>query len=321
MSKYSNTVIVTGGTSGIGFACALSIARQRPDWHVVIASRTDGNNASQVINRRLGQDNVTYAALDLSSLENIRAFASAPGVSSHPPICALVLNAAWQSPHPTPTYTTDGIERTFGVNHVGHALLFHLLQPYLTPDAHIVVVTSGAHDPQANSGLPAARYDTAEALAHPPLSPKIKGRQRYTTSKLCNVLWAYALHDHIRRAGKSWTVTAVCPGGVPGTNLAREGSWFERFAWTKLAPRCIPLLRLVWTPYIFRPEESGDELAKLLMRPSQTTDEGGRFFQAGKPIPSSADSYDRDKQRDLWTWTAHFVARNDEERKKFEELL
>jgi len=41
----------------------------------------------------------------------------------------------------------DGIEMMFEVNLVDQALLLFLLRPQLLPDARIVIVASGIHDP------------------------------------------------------------------------------------------------------------------------------------------------------------------------------
>jgi NAD(P)-dependent dehydrogenase (short-subunit alcohol dehydrogenase family) len=51
-------------------------------------------------------------------------------------------------------YTEDGIEKQFGVNHVGHALLYHLLQKEgcLAEDVRIVITSSGSHDPEEKWG-------------------------------------------------------------------------------------------------------------------------------------------------------------------------
>ncbi|RYO94355.1 hypothetical protein DL766_005001 [Monosporascus sp. MC13-8B] len=90
------------------------------------------------------------------------------------------------------THARNGLEATFGISHVGHALLLHLLAPGLAPDgAPTVLASSGTHDPAQKSGLPDGKYDTAASLALP-------GRQRYATSKLVNLLWPYALTRRLR---------------------------------------------------------------------------------------------------------------------------
>jgi NAD(P)-dependent dehydrogenase (short-subunit alcohol dehydrogenase family) len=38
-TKPHKSVIITGGNSGLGYACAEAIARSGQDWHITIASR------------------------------------------------------------------------------------------------------------------------------------------------------------------------------------------------------------------------------------------------------------------------------------------
>ncbi|KAI0121377.1 hypothetical protein BJ170DRAFT_143611 [Xylariales sp. AK1849] len=200
---FKRSVIVTGGTVNLGYYAALGIARAHPDYLVVLSSRSDKDGAAKTINTTLKQDNTIFVPLDLLSLTNVRAYAKDWSSSDYPPIQALVLNAGLQFPGGL-VKSGDGLESTFAINHVGHALLFHLLCPHLADEARVVVTSSGTHDPALKSGLPDAVYTTAEELAHPS-SATIgnPGRQRYATSKLCNVLWTYSLHRHLKERARS----------------------------------------------------------------------------------------------------------------------
>lgn len=164
---YTRSAIVTGGTINLGYYAALEIAREHPDWLVVICARSDKDNAAEQINQTLKQKNVAFMPLDLSDSKNVRVFAQEWISKNQPPIQALLLNAALQFPDKI-VYTEEGIEATFAIAHVGHALLFHLLYPHLAEKARVVVTASGVHDPAQNSGMPDAIYTTAEELAHPP---------------------------------------------------------------------------------------------------------------------------------------------------------
>jgi NAD(P)-dependent dehydrogenase (short-subunit alcohol dehydrogenase family) len=289
---------------------------------VIISSRTDKDHAAQAINKTLKQDNTVFIPLDLSNLDNIRAYAKDLTSKDYPPIQALVLNAGLQFPGALQK-TSAGLESTFAVNHVGHALLFHLLCPYLAPQARVVVTSSGTHDPAQKSGLPDAVYTTAEELAHPsPATASYSGRQRYASSKLANVMWTYALRRHLEKhaAERRITVAAMDPGLMPGTALAREASGFEQVLWMRVLPKVIPLLRLLISPNIHTPRESGEALARLAVG---TDVEGvsGRYFEGKKEIPSSKDSYDEKKQEDLWDWTIEYLTKGDaEEVRRFSEL-
>lgn len=321
MPKSASTILITGGTSGLGYECALAIARQKPDCTVVIASRSNTDNAAGKINQALHQTNVSYLPLDLSSLAKVREFATSYSAKSFPPLSALAMNAGIQFPNGV-SYTGDGVEKTFAINHVGHALLFYLLRPHLAPNARILIIASGTHDPAQRTGVPDAKYTTAEELAHPtPESAKNKGRQRYATSKLCNVLWTYALHDHMAKStsGKDWTVTAFDPGLMPGTRLAREAAPVLQFLFTKVMPHLIWLLRRLISHNIHSPRESGEALARLAVGQDM---EGvsGKYFEGREEIKSSVESYVKEKQEDLWVWTARFVAMGEEEIRSFERL-
>lgn len=313
-SKFQRSVLVTGGTIGLGHQCSLAIARDCPNYQVIIASRTD-NGAAEIINKFLSQSNVRFMKLDLSSLANVRSFAVTWKTACLPPIHSLVCNAALQFPS-TAEYTKDGFEKTFGINHVGHALLFSLLRPHLADAARIVITGSGTHDPAQKSGMPDAFYTTAEELAHPLAKyTQGNGRQHYTNTKLANVLYMFALHRRFttinKKSGKHWTVTCMDPGLMPGTGLAREASGIEKFLWYRVLPQVIPLLRWLISHNIHTPRESGEALARLAVG-QDVEGVSGRYFEGQKEIRSSKDSLDKAKQEDLWRWTVDAVARDEE---------
>ncbi|KAJ5634719.1 hypothetical protein N7528_002561 [Penicillium herquei] len=323
-SKFQRSVLITGGTIGLGYQGALAIARECPTYQVIIASRTD-NGAAETINKLLGQNNVQFMKLDLSSLSHVRSFVTDWETKNFPPLHSLVCNAALQFPGAA-EYTEDGFEKTFGISHVGHALLFSLLRPYLASTARIVITASGTHDPAQKTGMPKAFYHSAEELAHPlPKYTHGNGRQHYTNAKLANVLYMYALHRRFmkinEKTGNHWTVTTLCPGLMFGTGLIRNASKIEQFLWYKIAPWLTSLARILVSPNIRTPRESGQALARLAVSPDV---EGisGVYFEGKKEIKSSQDSYDEDKQEDLWKWTIETVA-HDEEKLSFslQELM
>ena len=86
---------------------------------------------------------------DLSSLQSVQA-AAKEFKEKHWPLHALILNAGVFSP--AQKTTIDGLETTFGINHVGHFYLIRELLPILriTEQARVVIVSSGSH---AHSGV------------------------------------------------------------------------------------------------------------------------------------------------------------------------
>ncbi|KAH6674867.1 hypothetical protein B0J14DRAFT_23198 [Halenospora varia] len=320
--SYTRSVLVTGGTAGLGYHAALTIARQHPEYQIVVSSRTDPNNAATTINNKLEQKNVMFLPLDLADLSNVRTFVTNWESKKFPPIQHLLLNAALQFPHEL-RLTDSGVEATFAISHVGHALLFHLLYKHLADNARIAITSSGTHDPAQNSGLPDAKFTTAEDLAHPPPDMvEIDGRQRYASSKLANILWGYALNRRLdprsSNAKKRVSVVLFDPGLMPGTGLAREYSAVLRFIWKSVMTRMIPVMRLLMFANIHTPKESGENLAKMVL--STDASESGLYFEGTKKIPSSVDSYDEKKQENLWVWTVETVATTEQEKAAFNSL-
>jgi NAD(P)-dependent dehydrogenase (short-subunit alcohol dehydrogenase family) len=181
-----------------------------------------------------------------SSTAKVQSFASTWATKNYPPIISLILNAGTQFIGPM-ELNSEGYEMTFMVNHLGHALLFHLLTPYLAADARIVVTSSGTHDPllTQKAGLPDATYTTAEELAHPnSATAHPEGMQRYNSSKLANVLWTYALARHLTERKSKITVNAYNPGLIFGTGLGRDWKPINKFFWYHVLPLLTPVVRL-----------------------------------------------------------------------------
>lgn len=321
MSKEdTQTVIITGGNTGLGYACALALARTHPTWHIVIASRNAGAPAAaQRLTEETGNSHIHVLPLDLASLASVRMFAAQFAAMNLPPLGALVCNAGIQIVSST-TYTADGFETTFGVNHLGHFLLINLLLPQIRQPGRIVLVASGTHDPNEPIakmiGGYAPRFRDPQAMAFPERFPDpaeqgeravLTGRHRYGTSKLCNILLAYELDRRLREADSTVTINAFDPGLMPGTNLAREADGVTRFAWNRLLP-----LLSDRVPHINRVQTSGANLARLVDDPA-LAGVSGKYVAGRSPIASSAESYDQEKARQLWEGSLDLVGLHHED--------
>lgn len=299
------TVIITGGNTGLGYQCARGIAGGG-DWRVMIACRNK-EKADEAVRQLIAEtahQHLEAMTLDLASLDSIRHFAQEFTARKLPPLRGIICNAGIQVTKRT--YTQDGFETTFAVNHLGHFLLVNLLLRYMAPPGRIVFVSSGTHDPAQVTGMPKPRYENAELLAWPQKdlhalieSPAYAARRAYTSSKLCNVLCAYELSRRLQAQGhgagqNSITVNAFDPGLMPGTGLARDYAAGERFIWNFILPLLRFFIRNVNTP-----QQSGQALARLLLDP-KLAGISGTYFEGLLPIPSSQDSYDFEKAGELW---------------------
>jgi NAD(P)-dependent dehydrogenase (short-subunit alcohol dehydrogenase family) len=286
------TVLITGGTGSLGFRAAQAVLADG-GWEVVITGRGAVDDAAA----RLGEL-ATGRRLDLGSLADVRRFAR-----DLPPLDAVICNAGLLTVSGT-RFTADGIEETFGVNHLAHFLLVHEVLPRMRAPGRVVFVSSATHDPARRTGFPAPRYTTARELAHPTADaerPMRAGQRRYAASKLCNVMAAY---EFARRVPADVaTFNAFDPGQMPGTGLARDLHGVRAFAWH----RVMPMLTLV--PGINRhtPTRSGAALARLVLDPrlAGTT---GKYFNGLREVRSSAESYDTRKAADLWETSVALTA-------------
>ena len=308
-----NTAIVTGANTGLGFECARALVETH-DWHVVVACRSaeKGHEAAARLIAQTGQMSIEAMTLDLASLESVRSFARDFATEQRPPLRALVCNAATQVVTGR-TFTADGFESTFAVNHLGHFLLVQLMLPQMAPPARVVVVSSGTHDPAQTTGMPAPGYKSARFLARPDEDPRppddergTAGRRAYTTSKLCNVLFTYELDRRLRAEkaganGRAITVNAFDPGLMPGTGLARDYGRLARFAWRFVLPALRPFV-----PNVNSVAKSGKTLANMVTEPRFELI-SGRYFQGTRDVPSSKDSYDPAMASELWESSAAMV--------------
>lgn len=318
MTSATNTVLITGGTTGLGYQAALSIAQQRPEYLVVIASRSDKASAAKSINDTLKQQNVIFVPLDLEAPSNVRSFVQSWDTKGYPPLIALLLNAGLQFPGAV-QFSANGLESTFAINNYGNALLFHLLYPKLAKGARIIVTASGTHDPAQKTGVPDAKFTTAEEAAHPnPKTANKDGRERYASSKLANILWTYALNRRLGKVpDKSLAVNAFDPGLMPGTGLAREYNAFMRGVWNHVLPRMLPVMRFIINSNIHTTKVSGQRLARLAIA-EDVKGISGAYYEGDKQIKSSTVSYDVAKQEDLWNWMVKNLAESKEESAKFD---
>lgn len=314
----SRTVVITGGNSGLGFGCANAILMS-PDgapWHVILACRDKGRARAAVEQLASGagvMGQVEAMSLDLASLASVRVFANElkKRLSSGliPPLHAVVCNAG-VNPLNTKTVTVDWFESAFGINHLGHFLLVNELLPSLQSPARVVVVASGVHDPAQKSGVPAPAWNDPAALARGELGSAAasdtafaSGQRRYSTSKLANV---YFTHVLARRLPGGITANAFDPGLMPSTGLMREAPALLRFIARNIP---IALLRRVFSPNVHTAQESGDALARLVTDPKLASVTGG-YFEGRRQIHSSDESYNDQREAELWNASVALTGAN-----------
>lgn len=310
------SALVTGATSGLGLETSRALARQ--GYRVWIASRNAGRaqSAASTVNAEAGREAAMGLALDLASQADVRRVA-ADLIGSSAPLDAVVCNAGVLLSGPTRT-TDDGVELTFGVNHLGHFLLTALLVGHLRRPARVVFVSSGTHIPghtlARRTGTPVPAYTTARELSYPPHPSGGLSAQmlRYTTSKLCNVLCAHELARRVVDRGLSTAeapvdVFSIDPGLMPGTGLMREAPRVVQAIGARLISALLPFV-----DGIRESEQSGRDVARLVTDPS-LEGRSGAYFDGAREAHASPVAYDRAKATDLWETSAELVGLGQDE--------
>ncbi len=292
------SVLITGGTSGLGLATATSLAAGGVAPVVITGRSASGAQATA---RRAG---VTPLTLELGSLADIAAFPERLREVCQLPLGALVANAGLQVTRPTST--SDGFEATFAVNHLGHVALIAQLMSAgaLRRGSRLVFVSSGTHDAGLRTGFPKPMPIDAYALAKPapPTEKARESRRRYSTSKLANVMTAYALARRLSATGIN--VNAFDPGLMPGTGLARDASPVSRLFWHTLM-RALVIAKPASTP-----RRSARALSDLAAG-SDFRDVSGTYWSIDRERKSSAASYDASAQDRLWSESLALVGLED----------
>ena len=203
MDLDGKTALVTGCNSGLGLETMRVLALRGA--HVIGAARTT-EKAEQACASVEGR--TTPLAVELTDLPGIVS-AAKQVVDMGVPVDILILNAGiMRLPE---LQLSNGVERQFAVNHVGHFLLtHHLLEQVVAADAgRIVVVSSGAHR-WAPDGI---RFDNLDG------SQGYDPREAYGVSKTANGLFSRELAR--RLADTNATSNSLHPGVIP-TNLSRH---------------------------------------------------------------------------------------------------
>ncbi|MCV7177207.1 SDR family NAD(P)-dependent oxidoreductase [Mycolicibacterium sphagni] len=273
--QTGRTAVITGANTGLGYETARALAAKGA--HVVIAVRNldKGKAAADLIGRRYPGADVSVQALDLTSLDSVRA-AAGQLRAGHDRIDLLINNAGVMM---TPKETTkDGFELQFGTNHLGHFALTGLLLDRLlaSPGSRVVTVSSNGH---RFGGI---RFDDLQS------ERSYSRAGAYGQSKLANLLFTYELQ---RRLAGTGTIAVAAHPGASSSELGRYAPGAVR--------RIAPLL------------EQSTEMGALptLRAAADPTVRGGQYYGPGgflqlrgypKLVSSNKRSYDTGVQRRLW---------------------
>ena len=268
--------IVTGANSGMGLATCRALLDEGAT--VIMLCRNEKRGKEAYAKLTEDGNSRTYLKLcDLGDYTSIRSFAKEVK-EQFEKIDVLVNNAGFISLDRQET--KEGLERQFGINHVGHFLLTMELLERMGEGGRIVNVASGAHK--------VGKIHFNDVNLHKGFNV-IKA---YGQSKLANVLFTRELARRV--ADKGITVNCCHPGAV-ATNIGIDRE-------TGFGKTITGLLK----PFFQTPAE-GARTAIFLATDESVQNVTGEYFYKCKVAPSSKRSKDAVLAKKLFEFSEELV--------------
>jgi NAD(P)-dependent dehydrogenase (short-subunit alcohol dehydrogenase family) len=299
--------LVTGATSGLGYAAARLLAAEGYQEVIVTGrSRTKTEETAAQLAGETKRQIFTPLELDLNDPVNVHS-AVAALLKQGRPIDFLLLNAGLV-PYKKRVLTAAGVEASQAPLIGHHQLMVGLLRAnLLSPSARIVI--AGAEP--ARGGVPmfkytdlpefAARYfrgdrtAAVEALIRNGPNVNYVPNNTYADAKLIIAWWTAAL---ARRLPSGMAVYAVSPGGATATKVVRSAGPLLKYLF-------IPIVNLI--PGMNQTPETA--AGRYLQASKFGTDVSGQFFASAKgkfsaPIERQPQPHLHDRASQEAAWQA-----------------
>lgn len=273
---HGKIAIVTGANSGMGMATVEALCNMGATVIMLCRNEGRGKAALSILSART--DTLPHLLLcDLGNYASIRRFVLTVK-AAYGRVDILVNNAGFISLDRQET--AEGLERQFGINHMGHFLLTMELLKLMPSGSRIVNVASGAHkvgrihfeDINLTRG-----YNVVKA---------------YSQSKLANILFTRELAR--RLAPKGITVNCCHPGAV-ATNMGVNRE-------TGFGKTITGLLK----PFFLTPAQ-GAATAVFLATDDSVSEISGEYFYRCKIAKSSKRSQDMELAEKLFRFSEQLV--------------
>lgn len=303
MESKEKAYIITGPTSGIGYATALELARHGT---VILVGRNPEKleQVKQAIQKN--GHNALPVVADISDIKSVEQ-ASRQIEALKLPIAGLLNNAGIMQQKPTKT--AQGFDMTFATNYLGAFAFTEALAPHLCDGANIVFIGSAIEDPERKPakmmGMKGGRYISAEASARGEWKEggaKMPGIDAYATSKQCLLAAAMVL----ARENPRLHVNVVEPGITPGTGLGSTGANPVVHFLMGQVMRIIMLMP-AFARYKSTPKKSAKVITRVLTDTSGKT--GTYFDEKGAPMLGSELARDEQFQHRVVAETRALLAK------------
>lgn len=274
------TVLITGGTSGIGRKTAEKLAAL--DFNVYIIGRSEA--ACRQTLEQLSSINPAgrhgYYLCDLYLQKNI--LETAAQIRNDLPRLDVLLNNAG-AVHARRELTGEGLEKTFALNHMAYFTLTTALLPLLlqSAPARIINVSSGSHyKGKIEFGNLQGEKDYFVLSA-------------YEKSKLMNVLFTLELARRYNPA--QLTANCLHPGKVRTKIGTKNTNAFMGAAWNTFA-----LLSGI-------SEDKGAETSVFLASAEELNGISGRYFDESREKEPLPDAQNPELAKKLWEYSEQIL--------------
>ncbi|XP_026729815.1 retinol dehydrogenase 13-like [Trichoplusia ni] len=286
------TVLVTGGTTGMGLEIAADFAHRGARVIVACPFEDEGLHGLKLIIKSSGNTNVVFKLLDLSSLESIRKFV-ADFLKTEDRLDVLMNNAGVGVPGDF--LTKDGMNFIMQVNYFGTFLLTLLLLPLLKK-------TGTASEPSriVNTSSVVHKFGKVDFDKWNKTGCWSKTRI-YGNSKLCLVLFTRELAKMLKNSNV--IVNIVDPGAV-GTKIFNNSG----VAWASF----VQFIFLI----LFKHPWEGAQTALYAATSNRAGQYSGEYFKNCQRVRAAALAYDNKLATRVWEETVRLVKLSDEELKE-----
>lgn len=277
------TVLVTGGTGGIGYETARGLAARGATVIVVGRNSARGAGAVTHIRQQTGNAACSFVQADLSELAEVRRLATY--ISTHYPHLHVLVNNVGVR-YAQREETVEGLEATLATTHLSPFLLTNLLLPLLEANApaRIVNVSSYTHrTAHINIDDLQSTQNYADLNA-------------YAQAKLANLLASYELARRLE--GTSLHVNVADPGIASGTNMARKSIGSRR-----LTDR----LKIWIGSRVFTTKRAAKSSIYLASSPDVERFTGKYIDFRCRTVTSSPASYDEVMAQKVWSVSAELT--------------
>jgi NAD(P)-dependent dehydrogenase (short-subunit alcohol dehydrogenase family) len=264
-------ILITGGTSGLVFYTALTLAEDQNNKILLIGSnKVKGVRAVEEIIKKTKNKKIKYLEGDLSSIKQISMIAKDLIKEKFD---ILINNAG--ALYFSRMESIDKIEKTFALNHLSYFALTNLLlqNKNIKRGGRIINVASGAH-----KGIDIDFEDLETKKNY-------NGWFVYKKSKLCNILFTRKLSKFT--SDKNITVNCLHPGFVK-TEFGKNNSGILGL-----------IIKLLMNLFAIKLEE-GAKTIIYLVNSNEVNEVTGKYFYKSQIIEPSSFAQNQKSADRLW---------------------